>query len=42
VLDVPGIGGAADPDVPDGTVRQAIMRELNPVLQEAGYSAMVP
>lgn len=31
-----------DPDVLDTTVRDAVVRELNPVLEQAGYTAMVP
>jgi hypothetical protein len=31
-----------DPDVLDTTVREAVVRELNPVLEQAGYTAMVP
>ena len=31
-----------DPDVLDATVREAVVRELNPVLHEAGFTEMVP
>ncbi|MFL6238068.1 MAG: hypothetical protein ACJ735_01055 [Actinomycetes bacterium] len=31
-----------DPDVLDATVREAVVRELNPVLEQAGFTAMVP
>ena len=31
-----------DADVLDATVREAVVRELNPVLEQAGYTAMVP
>src|SRR4051794_22662910 len=31
-----------DPDVLDATTREAIMREINPVLTGAGFDAMVP
>ena len=31
-----------DPDVLDATTREEIIRELNPVLERQGYTAMVP
>jgi hypothetical protein len=31
-----------DPDVLDATVREAVMRELNPALEQAGFAPMVP
>ena len=31
-----------DPDVLDTTVREAVVRELNPALEQAGFTAMVP
>jgi hypothetical protein len=31
-----------DPDVLDTTVRGNVVRELNPVLEQAGFTSMVP